>query len=275
MQLAVVNRSSRALDVNVHVLDNSDDVEHDTAPLAHRSARRLHILMPRVDMPMERVAPLREFDPNSTTFDRSLLSMTPQQALALRRRESVLAALRAALTVRWSAIDGARSDTALRRCGIVDMGALNVSRSTVRALCSRPVSLEIEMAESVKRHEFTSVVVSVRAGTDGTPALSLTMAAAVDLENGLCWAQSLDNVVWNGQHNGISVPQLKANETFTHTAQVRFDGGDGTCYRLKALAAGVPFETFIITSNQEEANVEKPNEQSEAWAEATKLIRCC
>eukprot|EP01108_Squamamoeba_japonica_P005997 TRINITY_DN4826_c0_g1_i2.p1 TRINITY_DN4826_c0_g1~~TRINITY_DN4826_c0_g1_i2.p1 ORF type:complete len:840 (+),score=622.80 TRINITY_DN4826_c0_g1_i2:45-2564(+) len=231
----------------------SADNDDDAAPLGGNvmlsgTQRRVVVRLRRVALALADTPPLREFDPNSKTFDRSLLELTPAGALRLRRREAAAAALRRALHLRWCEprADGCRGD--------VDMRALQLDDASLRALLASPLDVALRTAHAdTPLGAFAPLTVAVR-GTDASappPALSLSLRVERSLGNGASVAAAHDAVVVSGQLERVDVPRAATADgaTFEHTVLVAFVAAG--VYRVTAVVSAPPFERVYADDDDE------------------------
>jgi hypothetical protein len=135
--------TSRAQAVERTAADAGDNEIASTAvaELAAGEVRRLVVRVRRVRIASTELPPLRQFDPNSKTFDRALLKLTPRGTLALRRREWLQAQLRAHVECAWEQLDA--HDAVIAR-GAVELRSTPLDADSVRWLAAPSALLRLD-----------------------------------------------------------------------------------------------------------------------------------
>ena len=234
--------------------------------LAVGEARRLVVRVARLTLAHAALPPLRPFDPNSKTFDRSLLTLTARRALALRRREWHAAQLRAALQCGWTVVD-ARSNVVAR--GAIDLrstatAALDVD--AVRWLGAPLVKLDVELRDGdnvatnvnavvviVAVGQVASIDIVVRNLSDiALPPLTLDITLAQNYHNGAQHDLAPDaSVALVGQALGVQCASLAVGQRFVH--RLNLVAATATRCELVVVATGVAFERAVIAHDAKDA----------------------
>jgi hypothetical protein len=267
LQYTLHNASPRSVLIDVGVAervavpDGAVQVPLHGLSMNPGSQRSVALAVRRLPLDVAALPPMREFDPNSKQFDRSLLKLTKRQLVALRLREAATYELLTSVRLTWRGSRSAASSQGDVDCTAVGqqqtpaaLSALVASRARLRVRCERePVAIGA-------LHDIAVVLDAA----DALPPLTMDVRLELDAAGA---AIALDEcVVIGGQLGDIAVPAVGAarSDAFQHTLQVAFVRA-GT-YRLTVRCVGVPIDAYAVQEAAGDA------EASVVWCQLVERI---
>jgi hypothetical protein len=239
------NASPRPVRVDVGIDDSVLAAEAANVPLRHLAlsagaARSVAVVVRRLAIDIDTLPPMREFDPNSKQFDRTLLTLNKRQLVALRLRETATLRLTRAVRLLWRGDLSAASSQ-----GEVDLLAVAQQQTpaALRALVAPRARLVFRFDHAaVQPGALVDIVVRLEA-EHALPPLRLDVALELDVSYPTTPLHQ--HAITGGQLTDIAVPAIGgAAGAFEHTVQICFVRPGA--YRLSARAVGMPLDAFVV-----------------------------